>query len=146
MQAGNNKIKLLMVYENVTQKVLFATIYSAAFMYERKYDVILQNGDCSRESNVRTSVFRNKLRYQNAMSLQNSIWKTSISDNARRRWLKQFQETGSVLRRKGAGRPSTSQEGVDRMQEAFLRSPQKSTRRASLQLGIPQTYCSEGCS
>jgi hypothetical protein len=34
------------------------------------------------------------------------------SDNAIRRWLKQFQETGSVLHRKGAGRPDTSQEDV----------------------------------
>jgi transposase len=41
------------------------------------------------------------------------------SDNAIRRWLKQFQETGSVLHRKGAGRPSTSQEELDRIQEAF---------------------------
>ncbi|GBM28257.1 hypothetical protein AVEN_54034-1 [Araneus ventricosus] len=31
------------------------------------------------------------------------------SDNSIRRWLTQFQETGSVLHRKGAGRPSTSQ-------------------------------------
>jgi transposase len=30
------------------------------------------------------------------------------SDNAIRRWLKQFQETGSVQHRKRAGRPSTS--------------------------------------
>jgi transposase len=45
--------------------------------------------------------------------------KAPPSDDAIRRWLKQFQETGSVLRRKGAGRPSTSQEDVDRMQEAF---------------------------
>jgi transposase len=29
------------------------------------------------------------------------------SDNAIRRWLQQFQETGSVLHRKGAGRPTT---------------------------------------
>jgi hypothetical protein len=42
------------------------------------------------------------------------------SDNAIRRWLKRFKETRNVLHRKGAGRPSTSQEGVDRMQEAFL--------------------------
>jgi transposase len=61
------------------------------------------------------------------------------SDNVIRRLLKQFQETGRVLPRKGAGRPSTSQEDVDRTQEAFSRNPQKSTRRASLQLGIPQT-------
>jgi transposase len=61
------------------------------------------------------------------------------SDNAIRRWLKQFQETGSVLRRNGAGRPSTSQEDVAGMQETFPRIPQKLIRRASLQLGTPQT-------
>jgi hypothetical protein len=61
------------------------------------------------------------------------------SDIAIQPWLKQFQETGNVLHRRGAGRQSTSQQAVDRIQEAFSRSPQKSTRRASLQLGIPQT-------
>jgi hypothetical protein len=37
-----------------------------------------------------------------ATSLHNSVWKNPPSDNAIRRWLKQFQETGSVLHRKGA--------------------------------------------
>jgi hypothetical protein len=41
------------------------------------------------------------------------------SDNAIRRWVKQLQETGSVLHRKEAGRPSTSQEDVDRIQETL---------------------------
>jgi transposase-like protein len=41
-------------------------------------------------------------------------------DNTIRRWLKQFQEPGSVLHRKGARRPSSAQ-------EAFSRSLQKST-------------------
>jgi hypothetical protein len=61
------------------------------------------------------------------------------SDNAVRRWLKQFQETGSVLHRTGAGRPSTLQKDVERIKEAFSRSPQKSTRLGFLLLGIPQT-------
>jgi hypothetical protein len=61
------------------------------------------------------------------------------SDNVIRRWLKQFQETGNVLDRKGAGLPSNSQEDVDRIQEAFSRSTQKSTKPFSLQLCIPQT-------
>jgi transposase len=61
------------------------------------------------------------------------------SDNAIRRWVKQLQETGSVLHRKGAGRPSTSQEDVDRIQEVFTRSPQKLIRPASLQIGVLQT-------
>ncbi|GBN37409.1 hypothetical protein AVEN_110315-1 [Araneus ventricosus] len=51
------------------------------------------------------------------------------SDNSIRRWLTQFQETGNVLHRKGAGRTSTSQENVGRIQETFTRSPRKSTRR-----------------
>jgi hypothetical protein len=43
--------------------------------------------------------------------------KDTLSDNAIPLSLKQFQETGSVLHRKGAGRPSSSQEVVDRIQE-----------------------------
>lgn len=61
------------------------------------------------------------------------------SDNSIRRWLTQFQETGSVLHRKGAGRPSTSQENVDRIQETFTRSPRTSTRQAAVQLHMPHT-------
>jgi hypothetical protein len=55
------------------------------------------------------------------------------------RWLEQFQETDNVLHRKGSGSPNTSQEDVDRVQEAFSQSPQNPTRRASWQLGLPQT-------
>jgi arsenate reductase-like glutaredoxin family protein len=36
------------------------------------------------------------------------------SDNAIRRWLKQFREPGNILHRKGAKMPSTSQEDVAR--------------------------------
>jgi hypothetical protein len=60
-QIGNNKIKLLSEYENITQRVLFGNAILAALISGRKYDVILQNGDSSRESNVRTLVFRNQL-------------------------------------------------------------------------------------
>jgi transposase len=42
-----------------------------------------------------------------------------LDTKAMRRWVKQLQETGSVLRRKGARRPSTAQEDVDRVQEAW---------------------------
>jgi DUF917 family protein len=44
-QTGNNKIKLLMEYEGVTQKVLFGNAVLAALMSGRKYDVIPQIGD-----------------------------------------------------------------------------------------------------
>jgi hypothetical protein len=68
-EIGSNKIKLLIEYENVTQKVLFAALMSG-----RKY-VIPQNGGCSRDSNLRTFIFRDKICYQNATPLQNSLWR-----------------------------------------------------------------------
>jgi hypothetical protein len=104
-------MKPLTEYERVTQIVLFDNGVLAVFMSGRKYDVITQN--------VRTLVFRHKVRYQNASSLQNPIWKRPSSENVIRHWLKPFQATGSVLHRKGAGRPSTSQEVVDRIHEAW---------------------------
>jgi hypothetical protein len=53
-QIGKNKLKLLMEHESITQKVLFGKAVLAALISGRKYDVIPQNGDCSRESNVHT--------------------------------------------------------------------------------------------
>jgi hypothetical protein len=64
-----------MEYESVTHKVLFGNAALAALLFGRKYDVIPQNSDCSRESNMRTLAFRNKVRYLNTTSLQTSIWK-----------------------------------------------------------------------
>jgi hypothetical protein len=72
-QIGGNKIKLLMEYESAIHSVSFDNIVFAAMMSGRNYDVIFQNGDCSRESNVRTSDFRNKVRYQNATSLRTEL-------------------------------------------------------------------------
>jgi hypothetical protein len=43
--------------------------------------------------------------------------KDSFSDNAVRRWVKQFQASGIFLHRKGVGKPNTSQEDLDRIQE-----------------------------
>jgi hypothetical protein len=79
------------------------------------------------------------LERKSVIKTRTQCGKDPPSDNAIRRWLKQFQETDSVLHRNGVGRPSTSQETVDRIQEEFDRSTQKSTRRALLQLGIPPT-------
>jgi hypothetical protein len=64
----NNKIKLLMEYENVTQKVLSGNAVLAALMSETKYD-IPQNGVLW--------FFATK-----ATSLQNSYGKDPLSDNA----------------------------------------------------------------
>jgi hypothetical protein len=56
-----------------------------------------------------------------------------------KRWLEQFQETGSVLHKKGAGRPSVDADTVDMVREVFQRSPLKSTRRASRELHVPRS-------
>jgi hypothetical protein len=44
-QTGNNKIKLLTEYEDVTQTVLFGNAVLAALMSGRKYDAMPQIGD-----------------------------------------------------------------------------------------------------
>jgi hypothetical protein len=49
-QTKSNKIKLLMEYKIVPQKILFGDASLAAMMSGIKCDVISQNGDCSRES------------------------------------------------------------------------------------------------
>lgn len=44
-----------------------------------------------------------------------------------RAWYKKFMKTGSVEQKKGAGRPRTSEENVEHIQEAFVHSPHKLT-------------------
>jgi len=52
------------------------------------------------------------------------------------KWHRNFTERGCICdQRKGhSGRPSVSEQVVDRVRESFLRSPRKSTRRASREL------------
>jgi len=52
-------------------------------------------------------------------------------------WNHQFEQTGCLCKCKSSGRPRVSEEKVRRIQESFERSPRKSTRRASRELGIP---------
>jgi transposase len=54
------------------------------------------------------------------------------------RWYNQFEEAGSVCKRRNTGRPRVSDADVDRIREAFKGGPQKSTYRASRQLQLPQ--------
>ena len=54
-----------------------------------------------------------------------------------RHWYKQFKETGCLYKGKSPGRPRTSEEHVHRIQEAFQRSPRKSTCCASREHTIP---------
>jgi hypothetical protein len=91
-------------------------------MFGRKYDVIHNYSEYSRESNVRTLVFRNKVLIKTQRPYRTQYRRDPPSDNDTRRWLKQFQETGSVLYGTVAGTPSTWKEDVDRIQEAFSSS------------------------
>ena len=56
-----------------------------------------------------------------------------------RAWHKKFMETGSVLQRKGAGRPQISEEEIESVQVVYTRSPRKLIRGASTQLQIPRS-------
>jgi len=60
------------------------------------------------------------------------------SDNFIRRWYAQFQETGCACKRRNTGRPSVTEEQVEQVRQAFVRSPTKSTVRSSRELIIPQ--------
>src|SRR5688572_14428605 len=60
------------------------------------------------------------------------------SRSAIRRWHKQFKGTGSILDRKRSGRPTTEENVIKVVQNAFQRSPCKSLRQASMELQIPR--------
>uniref|UniRef100_UPI0035902ADC thioredoxin domain-containing protein 17 isoform X2 n=1 Tax=Myxine glutinosa TaxID=7769 RepID=UPI0035902ADC len=56
-----------------------------------------------------------------------------------REWHKKFMETGSILQRKGGGRPSTSCEDVEHIRESFEHNPHKSIRTAARELQLPRS-------
>jgi hypothetical protein len=117
-QTGNNKIKLLTEYESAIQRFYLATLYSQHRCLGENMTLYLKMATLQEKAMCVLWFFETKsvIKMQRRYKTQYAI----------RRWLKQFQETGNVLHRKGAGRQSTSQEDVDRIQEAFSRSPQKS--------------------
>ena len=61
------------------------------------------------------------------------------------KWHRNFIERGCICdQRKGhSGRPLVLEQVVDRVRESFLRSPRKSTRRASRELKVPQSAVSK---
>ena len=56
-----------------------------------------------------------------------------------RRWHKNFMETGSVMDAVRSVRPRTSAESIERVRQAFSRSPIKSIRTAARELELPPT-------
>ena len=56
-----------------------------------------------------------------------------------RRWVKQFEETGTVAKKKSSGRPRRSIERAKIIKEAFHNCSKMSIRTASLELNIPKS-------
>ena len=56
-----------------------------------------------------------------------------------RRWVDQFEATGSVLKVKSAGKPRQSNERMNAVMEAFNNSLKRLIRRASLDFNIPKS-------
>ena len=55
-------------------------------------------------------------------------------------WYNRFVETGCVSHREpGQSRPCVADETIANVRQAFVRSPRKSTKRASLKLVVPKT-------
>jgi hypothetical protein len=78
MEVGQGPIGGCSAIGKKNQKALFGNAILTALMSGRKYDVIPQNGNCSRESNVRNSVFSNQspLSKRNVVTELNT-WKSS---------------------------------------------------------------------
>jgi hypothetical protein len=84
-------------------------------------------------------IFETKSVTQTQRNYRTQFNKQPPSDNAIRDWHRRFLETGSVHDRKRSGRPGVSDECVERIRESFVRSPTKSTRRASRKLLLPRS-------
>jgi hypothetical protein len=105
---------LLKEYEIADQKVLYGNTVLTILMSGGKRRHISRQAICVLWFFETKSVIKMQCRYRTQYG------KDPPLDKSIRRWLKQYQETGNVLRRKEAGRPSTSQEDVDRIQVAWI--------------------------
>ena len=56
-----------------------------------------------------------------------------------RLWHKKFMKTETVFDTRRSGRPRTSEESIERVRQAFQRSPMKSIRIAARQLKLPRS-------
>jgi hypothetical protein len=54
------------------------------------------------------------------------------------RWYRQFVETDCLCKGRSPGRPRVFDDNIERVREAFQRSPHKSVARASRELGMPK--------
>ena len=80
-----------------------------------------------------------KLDVQTQRRYRTKNGKDPPSRSSIRRWHKKFMETGSVLDAVRSGRPRTSADNIERVRQAFSRSPIKSIRIAARELELPPT-------
>ncbi|GBM35789.1 hypothetical protein AVEN_108979-1 [Araneus ventricosus] len=101
--------------------------------------VILKMTSPSEKANCVGWYFENKSIVKVQRNFHTKFNKPPPSRNSILSWHKKFLETGSVLDKPRSGRPSTSDSDVERIREAFTRSPTKSTRQASIELGVARS-------
>jgi hypothetical protein len=98
---GRYKIKLITEYENVTQKGLFGTAILGTLMSGENMTSYLKMVTVHEKAMCVLWFCETKSRIKTQRSYRTQYGKDPPSDNEGRRWLKQFQGTGSVLHRKG---------------------------------------------
>jgi hypothetical protein len=96
-QTGKNKIKLRREYENVTQKFYVATLYSQHGSLGENMTSYLKMATVQEKAVYVLWFYETKSVIKTQRRYRTQYGKDPPSDNAIRRWLKQFQETGSVL-------------------------------------------------
>ena len=78
---------------------------------------------------------------------QTVLWLFGLLSNSNLMWIRlltsPFWSGTGISLKLWSGRPSVSEQVVDRVRESFLRSPKKSTRRASRELKFPQSTVSK---
>jgi hypothetical protein len=104
--------------ESVTQTVLFGNSVLAALMSGRKKTLYIKTATVKEKAMCILRFFERKSVIKMQRRYRTQYGKDPPSGNVIRRWLKEFQETGSVLHRKGAGRLSISQEDFNGIHEA----------------------------
>jgi len=89
-----------------------------------------QRGWCVLEFNKTNSVVTGQRAFKRKFNVDPPTNKSIL------KWHRNFIERGCICdqRKEHSGRPSVSEQVVDRVRESFLRSPRKSTRRASREL------------
>ena len=70
-------------------------------------------------------------------AFRRQFYRDPLNSNNIRRWHNQFATTGYQCKGKSVGRPSVSEQNVQRALDSFLRSPEESIRKFSRTLEMP---------